>query len=175
MHSKELQGIRLRTQIEHVNFLLGIKEADFHEAAWLAAGVSVEILASDDAVVPGQEFDLMIAVTNNGPFDFSGVRTAIDFPEGWETDGVPAPVDVVAGGRIEQSVKVIPDSQASFTQPYWLRESRTGDRFVWPENDAATLPFEMPLMPAQTEIEFEGHSFVIPGHAEYRYVDDVLG
>ncbi len=170
-----LQDIRQETDVEHVDFLLDFKEADFHEAAWLAAGVSVEVLASDDAVVPGQEFDLMIAVINNGPFDFSAVRTAIDFPNGWETNRIPVPVAVGSGERVEQSVRVTVGPQSSFTEPYWLRESRTEDRFVWPAGDSATLPFEMPLMLAETAIDFEGGSFVIPGHAEYRYVDDLLG
>ena len=170
-----LQDLRQETQVEHVDFLLEQKEADFHEAAWLAAGISVEVLASDDTVVPGQEFDLMIAVINNGPFDFSGVRTAIDFPEGWEADPIEGPVAVVSGERVEQSLTVTVASQGAFTEPYWLRESRTGDRFVWPVGDAATLPFEKPLMLAETEIDFEGGSFTIPGHAEYRYVDDLLG
>jgi len=170
-----LQDIRLETQVEHANFLLDLKEADFHEAAWLAAGVSVEVLASDDAVVPGQEFELMIGVINNGPFDFSAVRTEIDFPEGWETDRGPAPVAAASGERVEQSLTVTPNAQASFTEPYWLRESQADDRFVWPAGDFATLPFEMPLMRAETEIDFEGRSFLIPGHAEYRYVDDLLG
>ena len=170
-----LEDIRLETRVEHVDFLLAIKEADFHEAAWLAAGVSVELLASDDALVPGQEFELVIAVTNNGPFDFSEVRTGIDFREGWETNRVLTPVEVASGARVEQSITVRAAPEASFTQPYWLRESRTIDRFAWPEGDPATLPFELPLMPARTEIDFEGGTFVIPGHAEYCYVDDVLG
>ena len=170
-----LQDIRRETQVEHVDFLLDLKEADFHEAAGLAAGVSVEVLASDDAVVPGQEFELMIALINNGPFDFSAVRTEIDFPGGWKTDRVPAPVAVASDERVEQSLIVTPDAEASFTEPYWLRESQADDRFVWPGGDFATLPFEMPLMLAETEIDFEGRSFVIPGHAEYRYVDELLG
>ena len=170
-----LRDIRMETRVEHVGFLLDSKEADFHEAARLAAGVSVEVLASDDAVVPGQEFDLMIAVINNGPFDFSAVRTAIDFPEGWTTDRIPAPVSVASGTRVEQSLTVTPDAAASFTEPYWLRESRSDDRFIWPSGDSATMPFEMPLMPSETEVDFEGGSFIIPGHAEYRYVDDLFG
>ncbi len=170
-----IQNLRSRTRVEHVDFLLGIQEGDFHEAASLAAGVSVEVLASDDAVVPGQEFDLIVAVTNNGPFDFSTVHTVIDIPDGWQTVGIPAPVAVAAGERVEQPLRVAPHAQASFTEPYWLREPRTDDRFAWPDAEAATLPFEMPLMQAETEIEFGGGAFRILSHAEYVYVDDVFG
>lgn len=170
-----LGNIRQESEVEHVRFLLDIKERDFHEAAQLAAGVSVELRASDDAVVPGQELGLILAVVNNGPFDFSAVQTVIDFPQGWETDFTPGPVRVGSGERVDQNITVTVGGETEFTQPYWLKESREDDRFVWPEGDHSTRPFEMPLMLARTRIDFAGGSFVIPGHAEYRYVDDVLG
>jgi LmbE family N-acetylglucosaminyl deacetylase len=171
----ELERIRQKSTVEHVQFVLGAKAADFHEAAQLAAGLDVEVLVSDDAVVAGQEFDLTVAVTNNGPFDFSEIRTTIEFPSGWETDYRGDPVAVPSGERIENTFKVTVAGETPFTQPYWLRESREGDRFVWPAGAFATQPFELPLLFAETEVAFEDGSFTVPTHAEYRWVDEVLG
>ena len=55
---KQLQRIRSRSKNEQVQFLLQNKEMDFQEALRLAAGLLVDVVASDESVVPGQEFDL---------------------------------------------------------------------------------------------------------------------
>src|SRR5205823_6558484 len=43
---KLLKQIRSKASNEHVQFLLNLKEPDFHEAARLAAGLVVDVMAS---------------------------------------------------------------------------------------------------------------------------------
>ena len=171
----KLKDIREKTQVDHVRFILDLKEANFNQAAQLAAGIQVEVLVSDDAVVPGQEIDLTLVVINNGPFDFSAIESTIELPAGWVTDYRDGPIAVSAGERSERSNKIVVGPESSYSQPYWLREPRNGDRFVWPEGDYSTLPFESPLMTSRTVVHFQDGSFIIPGHAEYVWVDEVLG
>src|SRR5439155_1186279 len=131
-HSAEIvpdlaTAIRLFKQIqskatdEHVQFLLGEKEPDFHEAARLAAGLVMDVIASDDTVVPGQEFNLTVAVVNGGPYDFSTVRTSTDFPPGWEANYQGSTGSLEAGQRFEQKFNVKVAADAPFTEPYWLQ------------------------------------------------------
>ena len=173
--SERFQDIRREASVEHVRFLLDIKEADFDEAVELAAGVSVEVLASDDTVVPGQEFDVALAVINNGGFDLGDVDANIDFPPGWEVQAAESSGGLASGQRFDQTFRVRVGEESAYTQPYWLREPRQEDRFVWGEGNDASLPFERPLMPTRTEIDYKGASIVVPRHAEYRYVDPVYG
>ena len=80
---KVLQQARAKTSNEHAQFLLQQKEADFQEALRLSSGLVVDVLASDDTVVPGQEFSLTVSVVNGGPFSFAGMRSVTDLPMGW--------------------------------------------------------------------------------------------
>ena len=172
---KLFQSIRSKVQVEHVGFLLDLKADDFHLAAELAAGITVDVLASDDSVVPGQEFGLTIAIVNNGPFEFETVRTNTDFPPGWDARYDGSTGGLRSGERFEQQFTVKVSETPDYTQPYWLRRPREADRFVWTGGDEATLPFDPPRMPTRTEIDFGGASIVVNRHAEYLYVDDVYG
>jgi LmbE family N-acetylglucosaminyl deacetylase len=171
---KRFAIVRENAQVEHVQFLLDLKEADFHLAAELAAGLTVEVIVSDESAVPGQEIDLSIVVVNNGPYEFETVRTTTDF-HGWNFDYVGSTGDLRPGARFEQTFKVRLSSNPEFTQPYWLRETRQGDRFVWPEGSGAMLPFDPPLLPTQAEIDFDGATIIAKRHAEFRRVDQVYG
>ena len=173
--SERFQKIRRQATVEHVQFLLDLKEADFQEAVELAAGVSVEVLTSDDTVVPGQEFDMTVAVINNGPFDLGTVFAETDFLPGWEADFRGSSGGLASGERLEQSFRVRVGEDSPYTQPYWLRDSRQEDRFFWGEGNYASLPFERPLMTTRVEIDYEGVPIVVPRHAEFRYVDQVYG
>jgi LmbE family N-acetylglucosaminyl deacetylase len=186
MHSADIvpdlaTAIRLFKQIqnkatnEHVQFLLREKEADFHEAAQLAAGLVLDVVASDETVVPGQEFNLTIAIVNGGPYNFSTVRTNTDFPPGWEASNQGSTGSLEAGQRFEQKFKVKVAPDATFTQPYWLQQPKQGDRFVWPAGSAVNMPFDPPLMRTRSEIDYQGTSIVLTKPAEFRDIDNMYG
>src|SRR5262249_27463742 len=139
-----LQQTKAKSSNEHVQFLLQQKEEDFQEALRLAAGLVVDVLASDDTVVPGQEFNVTISVTNGGPYTFSNFRATTDIPAGWTLtpDATTAPREA---GRLDQRYKVKVGASPDFTQPYWLRQPRRGDRFVWPDTPPGALPMDQVL------------------------------
>jgi len=172
---RQFEELRERATVEHVRFLLDLRRAGFHEAAELAAGLRVDVVASDDTIVPGQEFDLTVAVVNDGPFEFNDVAWRADLPAGWEDAYEGSSGDLTPGQRFEQRLRVTVGSDPAFTQPYWLRTERSGDRFVWPASGAASLPFEEPLMRTVVGVEYDGVTIEIPRHAVYRYVDEVFG
>ena len=169
------EALRQKASVEHVRFLLDRKRADFHEAAELAAGVRVDVLVSDDTIVPGQEFDLTVAIVNDGPFRFLRARSTTDLPTGWDTESVDSSGDLMPGQRFEHHLKVTAGAAPVFTQPYWLRDEREDDRFIWPDGASASLPFDPPLLPTVVAIDYEGTAIEIPRHAAFRYVDEVLG
>ena len=97
-------------------------------------------------VIPEQEFTLSIAVYNGGPYEFPAVRTHTDFPSGWDVRHEGSSGGLIPGGSLEQTFRVRVSREAEFTQPYWLREPHSGDRFVWPDGPPSTLPFDRPLL-----------------------------
>src|SRR5215813_3317885 len=136
---KILQQAKAGTASEHAQFLLQQKEDDFQEALRLASSLVVDVVASDDTVVPGQEFNLTVSVINGGPFNFAGARSIVDLPEGWTITPDGATGSIASGQRLDQKYKVKAAATSDFTQPYWLRQPRRGDRFVWPDVPTKTL------------------------------------
>src|SRR5215831_4671345 len=79
------------------------------------------------------------------------------------------------GQRLDQKYKVKVPAAADFTQPYWLRQPRRGDRFVWPDVPAGTLPVDTILLPTRVETDYEGIVLAVKKPAEFRRVDRMLG
>ena len=172
---KELQRIRSKSGNEHVRFLLDKKEDDFQEALRIAAGLVMDVLASDDTVVPGQEFNLTISVTNGGSYNFPDLQAVTDLPADWDAVYDGATGSLNAGQRLDQKYKVKVSSTADFTQPYWLRQPRRGDRFVWPSSPDGTLPEDAQLLPTRAEVNYQGTTIVMKKTAEFRRVDRIYG
>ena len=103
---QSLRQIAGRTSNEHVQFVLRQKEDDFQEALRLAAGLTVDVLVSDDTVVPGQEFNLTVSVINGGPYSFDGLRAITDLPPGWTLTADGSTGSLQPGQRLDQKYKV---------------------------------------------------------------------
>ena len=172
---KEFQRIKAKSTNEHVRFLLDKKEDDFQEALRLAAGLVVNVLVSDDTVVPGQEFNLTISVTNGGPYSFPDLHAVTNMPAGWTAIYDSSTGSLQRGQRLDQKYKVTVSSTPDFTQPFWLRQPRRADRFVWPSVDAGTLPVDEPLLPTRAEVNYQGTTIVMKKAAEFRRVDRIYG
>jgi LmbE family N-acetylglucosaminyl deacetylase len=172
---KLLKAIQSRALNQHVQFLLREKEPDFQEAIRLAAGLVMDVIVSDETVVPGQEFNLTVSVVNGGPYNFPVVRPTTDFLPGWTVTAEASTGNLTTGQRFEQRFKVRVAADAPFTQPYWLQQPRQGDRFVWPAGSAANMPFDAALMVTRGEIDYQGTSIVLSRPAEFRKIDDIYG
>jgi LmbE family N-acetylglucosaminyl deacetylase len=170
-----LLQVRVKTSNEHARFLLRHKEDDFQEALRLSSGLIVDVLASDDTVIPGQEFNLTVSVVNGGPFNFTGIRAVTDLPDGWTITVDALTGSLASGQRLEQKYKVKAGPAADFTQPYWLRQPRRGDRFVWPDVPAGELPMDTVLLATRVETDYEGIALVTKKPAEFRRVDRMFG
>jgi LmbE family N-acetylglucosaminyl deacetylase len=169
------QQLKANASNEHVQFLLQQKEEDFHEALRLAAGLVFDVLVSDDTVVPGQEFNLTVSVINGGPLTFGSFRPVTELPPGWTITADGTTGSLQPGQRLDQKFKVKVGTKADFTQPYWLRQPRSGDRFVWPTVPPGTLPADEVLLRTQGELEYQGATIVMKKAADFRRVDRVVG
>src|SRR6185295_12868320 len=64
---------------------------------------------------------------------------------------------------------------ADFTQPYWLRQPRQGDRFVWPSVPAGTVPLDDILLSTRVQLDYQGANLTLQRPAEFRRVDRMFG
>src|SRR5205807_2606199 len=82
---------------------------------------------------------------------------------------------LASGQRLDQKYKVKVAANADITQPYWLRQPRKGDRFLWPSVPAGTIPMDEVLLLTRAEIDFQGTPLVMKKPAEFRRVDRMFG
>jgi LmbE family N-acetylglucosaminyl deacetylase len=87
----------------------------------------------------------------------------------------PVVTSLAAGQRYDQVYSVQVPTTASFTQPYWLREPRRGDRFVWPQGSPANMPFDPPLLRTRSSVDYQGAVISMERPAEFRSVDRMTG
>jgi len=170
-----LRQIDGKTSSEHVHFLLQQKEEDFEEAIRLAAGFVFDVVVSDETVVPSQEFNLTVSLTNGGPYSFSNFRAVTQLPQGWTMTPDGSTGSLQSGQRLDQKYKVKVSATPEFTQPYWLRQPRQGDRFVWPNVAPGLLPADDVLLLTKAEVDYQGTQILLKKPAEYRRVDRMLG
>lgn len=121
---------------------------------------------------------MSVVMINDGPFDFGRMRTDVDAPTGWSVMVGPSLPQMLSSGtkaEIEFTVRVA--ESPDFTEPYWLESRPDGDRFEWPDRESAMLPFSPPLLPVDVRLGRAGEAanVLISRHAEYVFVDEVLG
>jgi hypothetical protein len=113
---------------DHLLFLLRNKEQEFQEAAHLALGVALEVMASGrdtfQVAIPGQQFTLTALAHNRSQVRLENVSLSLQAPGGWTVtaDGKPQPaLEYNQEARITFQVTVPADAEP--TRPYWRRAS----------------------------------------------------
>ncbi|MEX2528758.1 MAG: NEW3 domain-containing protein [Gemmatimonadota bacterium] len=122
-----------------------------------SAGVVLDVRASRELLVPGEELEVVVQLWNGGPFPVRNVRPALFLPPGWVQSEDPAPVQVVpAGGAVEWTFSVRVPSGTTHSQPYFLEEERDGSLYRWPPDpDLLGLPGNPPLISGGVELTLE--------------------
>ena len=79
------------------------------------------------------------------------------------------------GQKYDQVYTVKVPANAAFTQPYWLREPRTTDRFVWPAGSPTNMPFDAPLLLTHARLAYQDTTIALEHAAEFRSNDRMYG
>jgi LmbE family N-acetylglucosaminyl deacetylase len=163
--------------------LLGEKIKEFESAIVLAAGVSVDALASKEMPVPGSELQVAVRIYGPEAADSRSTDVRLISPPGWTLSRTE---EEILSNERRYRRRDRPDSQfsfnvkvpvdAEFTQPYWLRNSRDAFTYDWSEaGGAKNLPFEPPLLSAEVTLAIGGTSVTVEREVQYRYVDRIRG
>ncbi|MGE3274231.1 MAG: NEW3 domain-containing protein [Vicinamibacterales bacterium] len=166
------------------DFFLGIEEEDFGEALAAAAGLDLDPLSNTETVVPGRALTVTVRVFEGADRLATAGAPAVVAPDGWTvTASGPPPVD--SSNPFARFFREHPETEthftvgvpatAPYTQPYWLRQPREGDRFQWPASGPKGVPFGPPLLEVRLPVTVGGVTFDLVREVEYRYADRVRG
>ena len=144
---------------------LKTKEEQFNEAAVLAHGLRVEVLADDGVVVPGQEIRISVNIGDRGrPVTVSSVTlNGFSTPAACQSESL----DVGAVYRCDAPTRI--PATASITKPYW-KPLANAARYDF-EADA---PFGLPFRPTPYRVSFSltagGTQLNFTRPVQFRYV-----
>ena len=102
-----------------------------------AAGITLDVRASDDLIVPGQTVRVDVHLWNGGELALREPRVELGAPAGWTA--VPSEVveladgSVPPGGLATWSFDVTVPEDADPSELYYLEQEREGAWYEWPE------------------------------------------
>jgi len=165
------------------DFLLGLKEDDFSDALVRAAEVDVDPLASRETVVAGDSIDVQVRTFVPASSNVAIGKANLNTPAGWSAEPVANDGQGQGGGFVNRretptnlvSYRVRVSADAQPTQPYYLKQPRSGDVYKWSETDPKALPFDPPLVSASVPLTIGGVDVMVTKPVQFRYADDVRG
>jgi LmbE family N-acetylglucosaminyl deacetylase len=117
----------------------------------LALGVRRAAQARDDAVVPGQAFDVDVSLRNEGREPLRVGALALDVPAGWSaTPPADLPAQVAAGTEARVAFKVTVPADARPSRPYW-HKAPDRDRMLVDRPEDEGLPWSPPVVVARAQ------------------------
>jgi LmbE family N-acetylglucosaminyl deacetylase len=165
------------------DFLLAFKEDEFSDALVRAAEVDVDPLALKETVVAGDSIDVQVRTFLPAGSSVTVGKAVVNAPADWAIQPLttaPAGQPGSGGNRRETPtnlatyrVRVSPDAQP--TQPYYLKQPRTGDVYKWSDNDPKALPFDPPQLTASVTLTIGGIDVTVTRPLQFRYADDIRG
>ena len=159
-------------------FLLKKKEEDFIHALNLSNQLTLEILADDGVVSPGQDLELIAALFNGGnhPVVIDSWEVVTDEDSKFSTRGLPgsSPLELGPGQFRTYKIPLRVNSDARATEPYWSGPKETIDQFKIKGNDAS-LPWGRPELAVKVGYRSFGVESNLRALAEYRYSGPWVG
>jgi len=165
------------------DFLLALKEDEFVDALVRAAEVDIDPLGGRETVAPGDDVSVSVRTFLPAGSNVKVNKATINAPAGWSIAMVQAQAPLVATGgpgRREAPTTDTPflvhvPADAPITQPYYLKQPRTGDVYRWADSDPKALPFDPPLLTASVALTIGGVDVAVTRPVQFRYADDVRG
>jgi hypothetical protein len=110
-------------------------------------------------------------------------KPTVNAPAGWNIAPSPAqqpplrePVLAAARCRpVPNRLSCTCRRTRQITQPYYLKQPRTGDVYKWADTDPKALPFDPPMLTASVPLTIGGIDVTVTRPVQFRYADDVRG
>ena len=168
----QLASLGLDETARHeIDYRLQAKEEQFQQAAVLAQGVRIDVLADDGVVFSGQPVRVQTIVANRGSADLGVKKISLS---GFDGDAACVAADVKAGAvlpRCEANVRI--PANARLTTPYW-RPLPDAARYEFDKDAPFGLPFRPTPFRARIELTIGGTSVMVDRPVEYRYEGNIF-
>lgn len=156
------------------------QRALLERAIAVAAGVTIDGIADDGIVTPGERLQVEVTIWNAGDSTIRVDSVAVIAPSGWVLERMDAGSPTLGSGAIASrrfSLTVARDAER--TQPYFLRRPLTngGGLYDWStaSADVRGLPFDPPPATARVRLTIGGEPVVLTREVVYRYRDQAIG
>jgi LmbE family N-acetylglucosaminyl deacetylase len=156
-----------------LRFRVDVERRKLSNALRRAAGIELDAIASDEAVVPGQTFEIELRLWNGGSDEVEVTSLEPLLPAGWAATPLDEQKRTVAPGELmSRRFEVTIPVGAEVTQPYFLGMPRDGARYAWPDEVAGVgLPFQDDPVGSTAEFAVQGVSIRQDGVAMYQGLD----
>jgi LmbE family N-acetylglucosaminyl deacetylase len=169
---RQLSGMGLSDDARYnIDRRLQTKEDEFSQAAVLAHGLRLEVLAEDGTVVPGEPVRVSVMIGDRARKSTANVtKVALKGFDG----AVDCPPGTLQGGnvyRCESQVKI--PAGAATTKPYWKRLPDAA-RYQFEADAPFGLPFRPTPFRANITLAIAGVDVTLDVPVEYRYEGQAL-
>jgi LmbE family N-acetylglucosaminyl deacetylase len=166
-----------RENTAELQFLLAEEQDDARAALARAAGIVLDATADDERVTPGQQFELQVTLWNGGERPVTVRALVPELPDGWRAEPLDSlPPEIAPGVLHTRRFRVQVPANAPPSEPYHLREPRSGDLYRWPDETVlAGQPFEPAPVHAAATVEVDGVALPLVREATFRAVDKMQG
>jgi hypothetical protein len=156
---------------DNIDQRLKTKEDEFSEAAVLAQGLRLEVLAEDGIVVPGEPVRVTVMIGDRARRSTGNVKSVT--LKGFDGAGACAPGSLQGGNvyRCESQVRIPADAKP--TKPYWKRLP-TAARYEFEPDAPFGLPFRPTPFRADVALVLGGADVTLDLPVEYRYEGKAL-
>jgi LmbE family N-acetylglucosaminyl deacetylase len=156
----------------NVNPWIEVKRRELAEAIRGCAGISIDVAASDSAVVPGAEIPVSVSVINRSDFPF--VLQTIGSRYANPSKGIGRKLANNQPIKTDLTIKVPDDFPIS--QPYWLRKPPTKGTYIVDDQQLIGLAENPPSIPIVVSLDDNMmHTILFTVPAVFRWTDAVLG
>jgi hypothetical protein len=155
-----------------INPWIEVKRRELVDAIRACAGLSIDVAASDSAVVPGGEIPLSVSVVNRSDYPFGLQMVASRYAN--PSKGVGQRLKNNEPIKTDITVKLPDDFEIS--QPYWLKRPPSKGAFNVDDQQRIGLPDNPPAIPiiiTMDDNQFHTIFFTVP--AVFRWTDPVKG
>ena len=146
-----------------------------------AAGVSFQVRAQDDLVVPGQTVETVAQLWNGSGYTLSLPEAVVDGPAGWRVDersveGLTPEGTLAPGALATWTYDILVPEDAELSRLYYLEEERDGAMYRWPdERGLWGLPKDPPPVTGEARFALVGQGLEdddsrLSVTADWRYV-----
>jgi LmbE family N-acetylglucosaminyl deacetylase len=143
------------------------------DALAAAAGLRIDAFTASETVVGGAPIEVTVRLWNGGDADIEihDVRPVV---ADWQIEALdPARPRLEAGALLSRRFRLTPPAGLPPSEPYFLRQPRSGDLYRWAEADRAFWgeAFGPPLLAARADVTVGSARVAMEREVTYRGVD----